>query len=290
MSEPRTDDIVYEELNGKVKVLKLNIDENQRTPSRYNVRAIPTLMIFKDGQLTATQSPSYVITKTKVSATKQMESREYFDGWARSVLRVAPALNAPTTQRTDAATFYDDRGLVEADVPAFSRSAQGVSAGALSFDPMGTPLPTHTNYTYDAAGRPVTVARQEANPDGTAVDAVTTSTYDGRVTTTNLPSPLGETKTTVDGSGRTVALVATGPTADGSREPMVPVTFGRGGRLARQVAGIRTMTPALSRSRAQRMFAASSKRALSSTTAVTDLPISPASLRRRTMGLSWLVR
>lgn len=186
---------------------------------------------YVDTQLTATQSPSYVITKTKVSATKQMESREYFDGWARSVLRVAPALNAPTTQRTDAATFYDDRGLVEADVPAFSRSAQGVSAGALSFDPMGTPLPTHTNYTYDAAGRPVTVARQEANPDGTAVDAVTTSTYDGRVTTTNLPSPLGETKTTVDGSGRTVALVATGPTADGSRTNNATYSYDVAGNL-----------------------------------------------------------
>jgi thioredoxin 1 len=44
------------ELKGKVKIAKLNIDENPRTPSHYNVRAIPTLMIFKDGQLTATQT------------------------------------------------------------------------------------------------------------------------------------------------------------------------------------------------------------------------------------------
>ncbi len=44
------------EFNGKVKIVKLNIDENHRTPSRYNVRAIPTLMIFKDGQLAATQT------------------------------------------------------------------------------------------------------------------------------------------------------------------------------------------------------------------------------------------
>jgi len=43
-------------LHGKVKIVKLNIDENHRTPSRYNVRAIPTLMIFKDGQLAATQT------------------------------------------------------------------------------------------------------------------------------------------------------------------------------------------------------------------------------------------
>ena len=47
---------IAKDLNGKVKIVKLNIDENHRTPSRYNVRAIPTLMIFKDGQLAATQT------------------------------------------------------------------------------------------------------------------------------------------------------------------------------------------------------------------------------------------
>jgi thioredoxin 1 len=47
---------IAKDLDGKVKIVKLNIDENQRTPSRYNVRAIPTLMIFKDGQLLATQT------------------------------------------------------------------------------------------------------------------------------------------------------------------------------------------------------------------------------------------
>ena len=47
---------IAKELHGKVKIVKLNIDENLRTPSRYNVRAIPTLMIFKDGQLAATQT------------------------------------------------------------------------------------------------------------------------------------------------------------------------------------------------------------------------------------------
>lgn len=47
---------IAKELQGKVKIVKLNIDENQRTPTRYNVRAIPTLMIFKDGALAATQT------------------------------------------------------------------------------------------------------------------------------------------------------------------------------------------------------------------------------------------
>ena len=44
------------ELKGKVKIAKMNIDENPRTPTNYNVRAIPTLMIFKDGQLAATHT------------------------------------------------------------------------------------------------------------------------------------------------------------------------------------------------------------------------------------------
>ena len=47
---------IAKELHDRVKIVKLNIDENQRTPTRYNVRAIPTLMIFKDGQLAATQT------------------------------------------------------------------------------------------------------------------------------------------------------------------------------------------------------------------------------------------
>jgi thioredoxin 1 len=47
---------IARDLHGKVKIVKLNIDENQRTPTRYNVRAIPTLMIFKDGELAATQT------------------------------------------------------------------------------------------------------------------------------------------------------------------------------------------------------------------------------------------
>lgn len=47
---------IAKEFDGKVKIVKLNIDENQSTPSRYNVRAIPTLMIFKNGQLAATHT------------------------------------------------------------------------------------------------------------------------------------------------------------------------------------------------------------------------------------------
>ena len=39
------------DMAGKVEVYKCNIDENPETPSKYAVRGIPTLMIFKDGKL-----------------------------------------------------------------------------------------------------------------------------------------------------------------------------------------------------------------------------------------------
>ena len=44
-----------EELGEKVTVAKLNIDENPMTPSKYGVRGIPTLMLFKDGAVEATK-------------------------------------------------------------------------------------------------------------------------------------------------------------------------------------------------------------------------------------------
>ena len=42
-------------MNGKVKVLKLNVDENPPTATKYGVMSIPTLMIFKGGQLASRQ-------------------------------------------------------------------------------------------------------------------------------------------------------------------------------------------------------------------------------------------
>ncbi|HEY1363979.1 MAG TPA: thioredoxin [Xanthobacteraceae bacterium] len=48
-----------EELSGslgsKVKIVKLNVDENPKTASKYGIQSIPTLMIFKDGQLASRQ-------------------------------------------------------------------------------------------------------------------------------------------------------------------------------------------------------------------------------------------
>jgi thioredoxin 1 len=43
------------ELGEKVSVVKLNIDDNPLTPPKYGVRGIPTLMLFKDGQVAATK-------------------------------------------------------------------------------------------------------------------------------------------------------------------------------------------------------------------------------------------
>ena len=40
---------------GKLKVAKLNVDENQEVPKRYGIRGIPTLMLFKNGNIEATK-------------------------------------------------------------------------------------------------------------------------------------------------------------------------------------------------------------------------------------------
>ena len=44
-------------LEGKVTIAKVNVDENPRTPSKYGVRGIPTLLLFKNGQVAATKLP-----------------------------------------------------------------------------------------------------------------------------------------------------------------------------------------------------------------------------------------
>lgn len=46
---------VVAEYAGKLKIAKLNIDENSATPPKFGIRGIPTLMIFKDGDVEATK-------------------------------------------------------------------------------------------------------------------------------------------------------------------------------------------------------------------------------------------
>lgn len=48
-------DEVAAEYAGRLKVAKLNIDENQKTPGEFGVRGIPTLMLFKGGNVEATK-------------------------------------------------------------------------------------------------------------------------------------------------------------------------------------------------------------------------------------------
>ena len=48
-------DEVAGDYKGKLKVAKLNVDENQATPAKYGIRGIPTLMLFKNGAVVGTK-------------------------------------------------------------------------------------------------------------------------------------------------------------------------------------------------------------------------------------------
>ena len=58
-------DALANELGDKVKVVKVNIDENPNAPTKYGVRGIPTFMVFKGGQLVDTKVGS--MSKTQLS-------------------------------------------------------------------------------------------------------------------------------------------------------------------------------------------------------------------------------
>ncbi|HIM20034.1 MAG TPA: thioredoxin TrxA [Rhodospirillales bacterium] len=65
-------DEISEELDGKMSLAKVNIDENPETPSKYGVRGIPTLMLFKGGE----------VASTKVGALPKSKLKE----WVESVI------------------------------------------------------------------------------------------------------------------------------------------------------------------------------------------------------------
>ncbi|MBI5612182.1 MAG: thioredoxin TrxA [Gammaproteobacteria bacterium] len=58
------------EYGGRLKVAKLNIDENPATPPKYGIRGIPTLMLFKNGNVEA----------TKVGAVSKSQLAAFIDG------------------------------------------------------------------------------------------------------------------------------------------------------------------------------------------------------------------
>jgi thioredoxin 1 len=55
MIAPALEEIAAGALNGKVKIVKLNVDENPQTASKYGVMSIPTLMLFKNGEMASRQ-------------------------------------------------------------------------------------------------------------------------------------------------------------------------------------------------------------------------------------------
>ena len=59
-------DQVATEYGARLKVTKLNIDENPATPPKYGIRGIPTLMLFKNGNLEATKVGA--LSKTQLAA------------------------------------------------------------------------------------------------------------------------------------------------------------------------------------------------------------------------------
>ena len=55
--------------NGKLQIAKVNVDDNQAVPAKYGIRGIPTLMVFKNGQLAA----------TKVGALSKAQLAQFID-------------------------------------------------------------------------------------------------------------------------------------------------------------------------------------------------------------------
>jgi len=60
-----TIEAIASEFSNKIKVVKINVDENNKTSVAYNIRGIPTLMLFKDGKIVATKTG--VLTKPQLA-------------------------------------------------------------------------------------------------------------------------------------------------------------------------------------------------------------------------------
>jgi thioredoxin 1 len=65
-------DEVAENYQGRLKVVKVNVDQSQKTPRTYGIRGIPTLMVFKDGKVQATQIGAVTRTQLTQLIEKQL--------------------------------------------------------------------------------------------------------------------------------------------------------------------------------------------------------------------------
>jgi thioredoxin 1 len=65
MIEPILDEI-SDEYEGRLKVAKLNIDDNPQTPPKFGIRGIPTLMMYKNGEVEATKVGA--VSKSQLTA------------------------------------------------------------------------------------------------------------------------------------------------------------------------------------------------------------------------------
>ena len=63
-------DEVAKDYNGRLSIAKMNVDQNREVPAKFGIRGIPTLMIFKGGQLAA----------TKVGALSKAQLTAFIDG------------------------------------------------------------------------------------------------------------------------------------------------------------------------------------------------------------------
>jgi thioredoxin 1 len=63
-------DEVAKAYDGRLQVAKMNVDENREVPAKFGIRGIPTLMLFKNGQLAA----------TKVGAMSKAQLTAFLDG------------------------------------------------------------------------------------------------------------------------------------------------------------------------------------------------------------------
>ncbi|XBS69568.1 thioredoxin TrxA [Acerihabitans sp. KWT182] len=63
---------VADEFEGKLTIAKLNIDENPATAPKYGIRGIPTLLLFKDGEVVATKVGALSKGQLKEFLTKNM--------------------------------------------------------------------------------------------------------------------------------------------------------------------------------------------------------------------------